>query len=201
MAKELREPQIDSPLASFITPITVQDIPLYRHFFSQDARTYCYGNSWTYVTQACRGLGLGYKYYDGDMLLSIGRHNGHYVIVRPLGKIDNRFLELLSSLYRVSHRPVFIKKLFPDQVATLQCLENFCLASTYLRDHEQAAPGKYVWDRSAFADDDTYPRLPLQRQSRPTRAVPGGAWDRESPRNKSCESRHEKSSPHIANFH
>jgi hypothetical protein len=159
MSRKLQELGSDSHLAMSISPITAEDIPLYRQFFSQDGRTYCYGNSWTYITQACRGLGLGYKYYDGDVLLSIGRHNGHYVIVRPLGNIDRRFLDLLRFLKRVSRRPVFVKKLFPDQVATLQCLGDFCLASVYARDREQAVPGKYVWDGSAFADDDTYPEL------------------------------------------
>jgi hypothetical protein len=157
--KELYELQIDSRLTNYISPITERDILLYRHFFSRDGRAACYGNSWTYITQACRGLGLGYKYYDDDVLLSLGWYRGHFVIVRPLGNIDNRFAKLLKSLKSAAHRPVFIKKLFPDQVATLQRLEDFCLASTYTRDNEQPVPGGYVWDGSAFADDDTYPEL------------------------------------------
>jgi hypothetical protein len=44
-------------------------------------------------------------------------------------------------------------------------------------------------------------RLPLQRQSCTTLAVPGRAWDREGPRNKSGESRHKKNSFPIAYFH
>ncbi|HKA56084.1 MAG TPA: hypothetical protein VKJ47_20730 [Candidatus Binatia bacterium] len=159
MSGKRRELGSDSHLAMSISPIIAKDISLYRQFFSRDGRASCYGNSWTYITQACRGLGLGYKYYDGDVLLSIGRHNGHYVIVRPLGTIDHRFLDLLRFLARASYRPVFVKKLFPDQVATLRHLGDFCPASAYAGDREQAVPGKYVWDGGAFADDDTYPEL------------------------------------------
>src|SRR5262249_16906955 len=39
------------------------------------------------------------------------------------------------------------------------------------------------------------------RQSRSPLAFPGRAWKREDSRNKSRESRHEKNSPNIVNFH
>lgn len=146
-------------LAGIVTPITPADIPLYRQFFNQDNRATCYGNSWTYITQACRGLGLGFKYYDHDVLLSIGLHQDHHVIVRPLGCIDQRLIEILSKLREISGKAVFIKKLFPDQVAVLRNLAVFKPAAYYDALQEQAFPGAYVWDKEAWADDDTYPEL------------------------------------------
>ena len=60
-----------------------------------------------YITQACRGLGLGWKYLDGDRLFSVGCHNGHYVIVNPLGVLDGRLEGLLEKLSSRSGKPVY----------------------------------------------------------------------------------------------
>ncbi len=146
-------------LAGIAVPITPADLPLYRQFFSQDNRTACYGNSWTYITQACRGLGLGFKYYDHDVLLSMGQHRDHFVIVRPLGCIDQRMIDILAKLRELSGKPVFVKKLFPDQVACLHQLAVFKSAGSYDDVQEQAFPGEYLWHPEAWADDDTYPEL------------------------------------------
>ena len=148
-------------LPALLSPITSRDIPLYREFFARDWQIACYGNSWAYITQACRGFGLGLKYYEPDLLVSIGRHRGHYVIVRPLGSIDGRFIALLATLRKTSGKPIFIKKLFPNQVARLRQLGNFHEAATYESRTGKVFAGKYPWDPVAFADDDTYPELIL----------------------------------------
>jgi hypothetical protein len=146
-------------LATMLSPITHRDLPLYREFFARDQRSACYGNSWTYITQACRGFGLGLKYHQPDMLFSIGQHRGHYVVVRPLGPLDTRFLTLLTALRKASGKPVFIKKLFPDQVDRLRQFGTFHEAARYEARTGQASAGTYPWDLVAFADDDTYPEL------------------------------------------
>jgi hypothetical protein len=144
-----------------ISIITENDHALYRNFFSQVNHRACYGNSWTYITQACRKFGYGKKYYVEGSLISIGKHNGHYVIVRPLGMIDNRFIQLLDYLHQESGKPVFIKKLFPEQVIHLQKYARFAEASIYDPVMDIAYAGIYIWDEIAFADDDTYPELIL----------------------------------------
>jgi hypothetical protein len=146
-------------IKSSISAITNADFSLFREFFARDNRFACYGNSWAYITQACRGLGLGWKCHQQDVLWPIGQHRGHYVIVRPLGALDGRFVDLLETLRQKSGKPVFIKKLFKDQVAELQHLGNFVPAATYCPTLNRAAAGRYVWDPVAFADDDTYPEL------------------------------------------
>ncbi len=150
--------QLERDGRSPISPIGLNDWTLYRHFFAADQRMACYGNSWAYITQACRGFGLGLKYHDGDTLISIGHHRGHYVVVRPLGTLDWRVIELLQVLYTVSGKPVFIKKLFPDQVDILCHLDSFDHTVQYAPSG-QPKPGAYPWDPVAFADDDTYPEV------------------------------------------
>lgn len=144
-----------------ITLISGNDAPLYSDFFVRDNRVACYGNSWAYIIQACRGLGGGFKYHDRDVLLSIGRHRGHYVVVRPLGNIDSRFTDLLRTLRERSGKPVFIKKLFSDQVVRLRALGEFCEAASYSASESKASAGVYPWDSVNFADDDTYPEVIL----------------------------------------
>ncbi len=145
-----------------ISPITLADHPRYQQFFAQDQRHACYGNSLIYLTQACRGFGLGLKYDDGDTLLSIGCHRDHYVIVRPLGVIDRRLLDLLTLMREISGKPVFLKKLFPDQAQQLRQMGPF----------SDAAQETYPWDADAFADDDTYPEIILDLDPTPANASP-----------------------------
>jgi hypothetical protein len=109
-----------------------------------------YANSWTYITQACRGLGLGWKYRDQERLYSIGSHDGDYVVVNPLGVVDERLEAVLATLRRMSGRPVFVKKASHDCASAL--LKIGCVATS---------PGGCAWDDVAHADDDTYPELIL----------------------------------------
>lgn len=147
-----------------VTPIAPADRQLYREFSASDNRIACYGNGWTYVTQACRGFGLGMKYFDGDMLCSFGYHRGHYVLVRPLGVLDGRIIDLLDVLRQVSGRPVYLKKLAGEEVATLQAMATFGNVS------------EYPWDASAPADDDTYPEVILDAALSFDRLAPVPEW-------------------------
>jgi hypothetical protein len=160
--QELRRCLWNSSPTGF-TPITNSDHDLYQKFFWHDSRFACYGNSCAYITQACRGLGrgLGLKYHDHDLLLSIGSHKSHYVVVRPLGRLDWRVMGVLDTLYYASGKPVFIKKLFPDQVARLHDLGEFKEAIKYL-DEGTPEKGSYPWpSHQSFADDDTFPEVIL----------------------------------------
>jgi hypothetical protein len=129
-------------------PIDWDDQQVYQAFFQAASGAAVYANSWTYITQACRGLGLGWKYLDGDRLISVGRHNGHFVVVNPLGIADNRLGTVLATLRELSSRPVFIKKASNDHAAALT--ELGCV---------RAHPEGYRWDEEAYADDDTFPEL------------------------------------------
>lgn len=139
----------DSPaLPAILQPIVWDDYEVYQTFFRAAPGTAVYANSWTYITQACRGLGLGWKYLDGDRLFSVGLHRGHYVVVNPLGVVDDRLEAVLSTVHAFSGKPVFIKKASPAHAAALEGMG--CIP---------ARPGSYTWDDAAYADDDTYPEL------------------------------------------
>lgn len=134
--------------AAGLQPITWEDYDIYQSFFRAAPGTAVYANSWTYITQACRGLGLGWKYLDGDRLFSIGRHNGHYVLVNPLGCLDERLAGLLHRLHAASGKPVFIKKASDTPAAALEKIGV-----------RPSVPGGDIWEAGAHADDDTYPEL------------------------------------------
>ena len=70
-----------------ITDINPEDWKLFREFFKTEWHEPNYANAWAYIIQACRGAGgLGKKFYDGETLIGLGKHNGHPVLVRPVGK-------------------------------------------------------------------------------------------------------------------
>lgn len=50
---------LPATVAPHLSPIIPDDEPLYSAFFAREAQEACYANSWMYITQACRGLGLG----------------------------------------------------------------------------------------------------------------------------------------------
>ncbi len=141
--------------------ISRRDVELYKKFFSKDYNSRrdkiaIYSNSWLYVTQACRGFGLGLKVHEGDFLLSVGcylRHGClHYVLVRPLGCLNHKVILILDKLKEISQRPVFIKKIFPDQVNSLNKIYEKKLIVPIRK-------SCYYWDKSALEDDDTYPEM------------------------------------------
>ena len=160
--------------SDFIQPITTNDFDLYQQFFQQTSSIACYGNSWSYITQACRKLGLGYKYYDRDILISIGKHHNHFVIVRPLGNIDHRFIELLKYLYDLSGQPIFIKKIFNSQTEQLNAK---LFSEIRGKDNSSGTEtNKYVWDEKSIADDDTYPELIFNLEMSLGIDIPHSQW-------------------------
>ena len=109
-----------------VSPIVNEDRSLYHRFFHNDEHESCYGNSWAYITQACRGLGLGLglKYHEENLLLSVGYYQGHYVVVRPMGNITERMVNVLEALRMSSGKPVFIKNFSKSKQRNCLLLED-----------------------------------------------------------------------------
>lgn len=130
------------------SPILDNDQELYGEFFRRQWAAEHYGNSWSYLTQACRGLGYGRKYVDGDRLLSYGRHGNHYVIVRPMGSNMAPALgNLAQRLHDTSRRPVYVKHVDLFDAASLRTTGEF---------QDMAA---HPWCPEADRDDATFPEV------------------------------------------
>jgi len=137
------------PIGVFRTsPIVDDDQELYSGFFRAERPAEYYGNSWSYLTQACRGLGYGRKYFDGDRLFSYGRHGGHYVIVRPVGRdIAPALRDFAHYLHRCSRLPVYLKHVALSDAAFLMGNGKFFDMMTY------------PWCPEAAGDDLTFPEI------------------------------------------
>ena len=88
-------------------------------------------------------------------------HQGHYVLVRPLGPIDERITGRLVALHAHSERPVFIKKALPEQISRLVAAGKWTTTVYYEIETEAVNIGSTLWDPLAPADDDTYPEFIL----------------------------------------
>lgn len=128
--------------------ISYNDVSLYENFFKHEEASN-YANNWAYITQACRNLGsLGYKYFTKESLLSLGYHNNHFVIVRPIGTNAVESIKSITKiLYRVSGNPVYIKHLSEHQSTVLSKSNDFINMSNY------------PWEPECPFDDDTYPQV------------------------------------------
>jgi hypothetical protein len=132
------------------TPIRPEDQGIFARMFATELELERYPNSWSYITQACRGLGeLGYKYYDSERLIGIGSHNGHYVIVNPIGteasQMQVHILNLCRDLYEASSKPVYLKH--------IQEKYRTGLTSGFKSMEE------YHWNKEEPYDDATYPEV------------------------------------------
>ena len=137
-----------------VSYITAKDRTLFRTFRETDANP-GYGNSFYYLCQAVNGLGpegLGLKYFDGKMLVSIGigdrfslGGSWHYHVTNPMGEVDADSLRTLSKhLLELSGVPVFVKKL------TLAERDELLEAGfSPIED--------YPWHAQAMEEDDTFP--------------------------------------------
>ncbi len=125
-----------------------EDQELYTDFFRQEPVSELYANNWAYIIQACRGSGgLGHKYFDGTTLVSIGKHDGHYVLVRPLGANPVAAVQMLAKrLHKISKKPVYAKHVLPEQAADFKCIG--------FSDMRQ-----YPWSAASPLDDDTFPQV------------------------------------------
>lgn len=137
-----------------ISSLKNNDNKLFRDFIAKEKyRTY--GNSYYYMCQAANGVGkenLGLKYFDGEMLASIGVFNRsslgggwHFHIVHPIGIFDeNKILSVARTMMELSGRSVFVKKISKEQQKKLinvgfSSIEN------------------YSWHAQALEEDDTFP--------------------------------------------
>lgn len=129
-----------------LSTIEPGDRDLYREVFAQDWALGSYGNCWTYVTQACRQLGLGHKYFDGSTLVSIGRHGDSYVLTRPVGpRAAQAAAELAHELARDTGAPVYLKHVGHTD------------ADELTRRHGFLPMDHHPWTPQAPLDDATYP--------------------------------------------
>jgi hypothetical protein len=137
-----------------VSDMTDQDRRLFRNMLAQE-KTKTYGNSFYYLCQAANGIGsqkLGLKYYDGEMLASIGIFNRaslgggwHYHIIHPWGKFNAQKIQTLAqSLLGLSGNPVFVKKITVQQ-------QELLLNSGF------SPIEKYPWHSQAMEEDDTFP--------------------------------------------
>ncbi|MFC1722809.1 hypothetical protein ACFL0V_01590 [Nanoarchaeota archaeon] len=131
-----------------VEPIVPEEQPIYAQFFAEELELALYANSWAYITQACRDTGnLGHRFYDQQTLISIGQHNDHTVLVRPLGhNTVEKTLDLAQRLRQQTSRPVYLKH--PSEAQTDQ-----------LRSKGFVPMQEYPWTPEAPLDDDTYPQL------------------------------------------
>ena len=137
-----------------VTSITDHDRRTFRGMFEKDSFK-TYSNSFYYLCQAANGSGahkLGLKYYDGDMLATIGIFNRnslgggwHFHIIRPVGIFDaKKLVTLAKNLLEISGTPVFMKKVTREQQAQLLEIGFSPIES-------------YPWHAQAIEEDDTYP--------------------------------------------
>ncbi|MFD4632489.1 hypothetical protein ACFVYR_30055 [Streptomyces sp. NPDC058284] len=130
-----------------VSPIDgTRDQWLYREFLRADWPLASYANSWSYVTQACRGQGCGHKYLGAATLIGIGRHGPGYVLVRPTGEqVPSTVAALAHRLASHSAAPVHLKHVRPDDAAVLVADAGF----RPMADHP--------WSSAVPQDDSTYP--------------------------------------------
>jgi len=137
-----------------ISSITDHDRKLYQDMLSKEV-TNTYGNSFYYLCQAANGSGerkLGLKYFDGEMLATVGIFNRssfgggwHFHIIHPVGKFQpKKLLALVQAMLELSGNPVFVKKISKKQMDALLDI-GFSSAEAY------------PWHTQAMEEDDTFP--------------------------------------------
>ncbi len=136
-----------------ITPISPGDYELYKKFFVASPETY--GNAWTYIIQGMYGIGdygIGYKYYDGENLISLcfypKLHHEDVIpfyIVRPMGKDYIDIIIKLADIVKTKFGTrTYVKKIFKGDYDTL--------ISKGFSDVKLSP-----WQNDVPSEDDTYP--------------------------------------------
>lgn len=152
-----------SPRAEFqlpdgmdLWPLTIANFRRHMNRFQPRPGAAEYASSWMYLTQACRGALSPYGRLIGqrDFVAGLGRHNGHWVIVRPRGRLSENFLPILGEFVSVTNaRPfVFVKK--ADSNMRSQYAD-----SARVNNLRVLGGNTYRWDRNAPHDDDTFPEI------------------------------------------
>jgi len=137
-----------------ISSTTDKDKKFFRDFLvAENVKTYA--NSFYYLGQAANGTGeqkLGLKFFDGEMLASIGIFNRaslgggwHFHIIHPIGNFDvKKIATLAKSMLELSGNPVFVKKVSTEQREKLLNI-GFSQVEAY------------PWHAQALEEDDTFP--------------------------------------------
>jgi len=136
--------------------MTSEDCDLFYKFSAN--QEYSYGNSWSYIVQGLYGIGdgLGYKFYDGEMICGFCFYpkieNPSQLAafwVHPMGKnlpdTLKRFADLILKEYGI---PSYIKKIPNDTYSNLlnigfKSIDNF------------------PWFSTSPSEDDTFPEMVL----------------------------------------
>lgn len=148
----------DSLLQSdaYFRTIYAEDHPKVDHWFPRISGAARYSDAWLYITQACRGtgIGLGAIHESKDFFVGLGRHNHHWVLVRPYGRPQLDLMQVLAKMVAQTNlrmRPyVFVKKASEDIRKQLRNLAQLIGANVL-------GATDYPWDRAAPHDDDTFP--------------------------------------------
>ncbi len=137
-----------------LSPITSNDMDLYDAFFKKESLSN-YANNFSYITQACRNLGMqGFKFVTDETLISLGYHNGHFVIVRPLGNKAIESVESIAAqLFDLSRLPVYLKHLSESQAISLS------------NNRKIIEMAQYPWEQECPLDDDTFPQAIINLQN------------------------------------
>ncbi len=154
-SRELLAERLQRRFGGRVTSITPADHRLFRDRARLSVKT-SYGNCFYYFCQAANGVGthrLGYKYFDGEVLCSIGIFDRsslggglHFHIVNPLGlKSVDSLCDLASVMHELTGTPVFIKKLADHEKELMLTRTGFAVAS------------QYPWHIQAMEEDDTFP--------------------------------------------
>ena len=143
-----------------VSVVGYEDRDTFRQFFSRER--YTYGNTWTYLTQAMNSVGefgLGYKYFDGSVLIPIvaypdfeSPNDLNIYFIRPMGEnCLDRIVEVRDSIRESGiTNPIYVKKIFPEQ-------EKYLLGKGFKEIH--ARP----WHKTAIAEDDTFPEIIIDK--------------------------------------
>jgi hypothetical protein len=156
-----RHSELHLPSGIDFWPLTNANFRKHMVRFQPQSGTAEYANSWLYLTQACRGAFSSYGRLVGqsDFIAGLGRHNRHWVVVRPCGHPSESFLHALDQLVSTTNaRPfVFIKKAdsnMRDYFADLARVNKVGVLGA----------SAYRWDRNAPHDDDTFPEIVVSLQ-------------------------------------
>lgn len=137
----------------YFTPITLDDAPLFQHFFETYPASY--SNSLSYILQGMYGVGrqgLGYKYYDQENIAAVciyprieNADTYSFFWVRPMGQ---SILPILTEYSHTIHKelniPIYAKKLYPQQY-------------DYLLKKGFQNVVHYPWHTNIPSEDDSYP--------------------------------------------
>ena len=152
--RERLEKAIVTRYGGRVASTTQKDARIFRDYLRKE-KTKTYGNSWFYLCQAANGIGsekLGLRFFDGDMLASIGIFNRstlgggwHFHIIHPVCVFDHKkILTLSKAMLELSGNPVFVKKISKEERDKLLNLGFHAIET-------------YPWHNQAMEEDDTFP--------------------------------------------